>query len=170
MNKALLLIFLAFSTIAFSQAKESKSTEEAPFTIQNEKKGVTDLGMYFGNLAQVGLYKNVSLNFGPSYNETSPLNFYELPILLELTHKKWQFYGGGQVNWMLDQDSLAVGNRFGSETFGLSVPVGLRYNLDNQTFMEFKYTRNVSPNTIAPSFLSTPQIKSEFNFGAGYKF
>lgn len=136
----------------------------------SDSSGISSLGIYNGNLSEVGLFKNTSVIFGPTINETSMLNFYEFPILFEFSHKKWQFYAGAQINRMLDQNSLEVGNRFGGNNFGLSIPVGVRYNINKHFFIELIYVRNVTPNNINPVFEYIPQIKNEFKFGAGYKF
>ncbi|HEA30660.1 MAG TPA: hypothetical protein ENH91_11815 [Leeuwenhoekiella sp.] len=144
-------------------------TQEMPH-IDRDSSGISSLGLYTGNLAEVALFKNASVIFGPSVNETSMLNFYEFPLLFEFSHKRWQFYAGAQINRMLDQNSLEVGNRFGSNTFGLSIPFGVRYNVNKHIFLELMYVRNVTPNTINPVFEYMPQIKNEFKLGAGYKF
>lgn len=132
--------------------------------------GISNLGLYNGNLAEVGLFKSTSVIFGPSMNETSMLNFYEFPILIQFTAQKWQFYAGGQINWMLDRKELLRGNRFGGKNFGLSVPVGIRYNSNENLFMELKYTRNMVSDKIQPLFINVPSSKTLFEFGAGYKF
>jgi hypothetical protein len=136
----------------------------------NDSSGISSLGIYNGNLAEVRLFKNTSVIFGPSINETSMLNFAEIPILVQFKAQKWQFYTGGQINWMLDRNELLRGNRFAGKTFGLSIPIGIRYNANENSFIELKYTRNMVSDKIKPLFINVPSSKSMFEFGAGYKF
>ncbi len=138
--------------------------------IDQDSTGITNLGLYNGDLAEVYLFKNTSLIFGPSLNETSMFNFYEFPVLIQFTAHKWKFYTGGQINWMLDREELLRGNRFAGKTFGLSVPIGIRYNVNENLFMESKYSPSIAPAKMQPSFNITPDSKTMFEFGAGYKF
>ena len=144
-------------------------TQEAQ-QFDSDSSGISSLGLYNGNLAEVELFKNSSVIFGPSMNETSMLNFAEFPVMVQFTAQKWQFYTGGQINWMLDRKALHRGNRFGGNSFGLSVPVGIRYNVNENLFMESKYAPNIAPAKMQPSFNITPDSNTMFEFGAGYTF
>lgn len=162
MRKLLLFCILLQLGFALTYAQIGKFTE-------NDYSG-TSIGLYDGNLAQVGLFKRLSINFGPSYNRTSTLNFLEFPVLFQYELGKWQFFTGGQLNNMVDQKQLMVGNRFSSETWSASIPMGARFNVNQNTFMEFKTTRNIVPNGMSKLFDATPGGKNVFQMGTGFKF
>ncbi|WP_031425813.1 hypothetical protein [Flavimarina sp. Hel_I_48] len=143
--------------------------QEFPETFR-DSTGISTLGNFGSNLAEIGISKRSSLVFGPVANTTSMLHFYEFPVFATFTKDKWTFYTGGQLNWLLDQDDLLLGNRFGSDTFSGSIPIGVRYDFKKDAFMEFKYSKEIPPLKMKPVFDAMPQSKSLFQLRAGYKF
>ncbi|MGB3774242.1 MAG: hypothetical protein WA951_03205, partial [Leeuwenhoekiella sp.] len=89
------------------------------------------------------LFSNTALTLGPSINETSILNLYEFPVLIQYTKGKWQFYSGGQLNSMLDSNEFVKGNRFNDNTYGAAAVFGVRYNVNKNFSVELKYTKNI---------------------------
>lgn len=156
--KHYLLRILILSAMVTSFAQEKNFNTDISRTMP--------LGLYNGGLANFKFTQGFSLNFGVSYSETSPLHFYEFPLLAEYRLQKWQFYSGAQLNWLLDEKQLKSGNRFGGDTFGFSMPVGARFNANENFFTELKYSRNMLPKQIEPTFNN----KNIFEFGAGVKF
>ncbi|MGB3776265.1 MAG: hypothetical protein WA951_13495 [Leeuwenhoekiella sp.] len=126
--------------------------------------------MFNGKLAEVQLFSNTALTLGPSINETSILNLYEFPVLIQYTKGKWQFYSGGQLNSMLDSNEFVRRNRFGDDTYEAAVVFGVRYNVNKNFSVELKYTRNMSSSMTRPIFGSIPQAQNLFQLGFIYKF
>jgi len=143
--------------------------QEFPETIK-DSIGISTLGNFGSNLAEIGISKRSSLVFGPVANTTSMLHFYEFPVLITFKKQKFTFYTGGQLNWLLDQDALLLGHRFGGNTFSGSIPMGARYDFNKETFVEFKYSNELVPKNMKPVFNAIPQGKNMFELRAEYKF
>jgi len=172
--KKLLLIGFIICTMPSLQAQEQNTYSKNKTTfgikggvIKNSISNYTGYGLY------AGLFSNT--RFNKKWSIQNEINivadgylYVEIPVVLKYhISEKWSVFAGPKIDFLISDDSTQL-TKTHFNTIGLSVDVGMQYNLSKKLFVEARYGYNFTNQL--ESIKYPTRNRQTFRIGLGYKF
>jgi hypothetical protein len=135
------------------------------------KTGYIGNELYSGFFADSRISQKINFENELLFSWTDDYHFIEVPLHLKYKFsEKWAAFIGPKLDFIVDDDNDPFESDYKFRNFGVSLDLGIQFNISNRFFAEARYSRSSTEQITSKSFDINDGRRNTYRIGGGVRF